>query len=68
MSKRVANTRERTARNGRVRYGWARKRNIERARSQKSAPLDTKVHKETPKPPTFMDKVRRVFRHQKRGS
>ena len=24
MSKRVANTKERTARNGRVRYGWSR--------------------------------------------
>ncbi len=65
MSKRVANTRERTARNGRVRLGhWKKQKRMKRP---EPVP-DFTAPPETPKPQTMMDKVRRVFRHQKRGS
>lgn len=66
MSKRVANTRERTARNGRVRFHWMRKRAQEQKQAEHEVAMGAILQRE--KPPTFMERVRRVFRHQKRGS
>ena len=69
MSKRVANTKERTARNGRVRYGWSRAAKIaaraEVALKKKAAvrPMISKS-KAKVKPVSLWNKVKNYVRRK----